>query len=1725
MGYFDEFQRTGGGTSGERYFDEFKNQPPQDPSLLDRAKGFLNSIDDAYEEGRAARKAQWEKTKANVLNTLSDYASNAGQAIENYGNEIAAAGEHAFEAYKNGESINMEDPTQGYEGENYNRAKMNVYNELVGKPAGYAAITPGMPGIVRMAGGALAVPTLVDSTMQTYNQNVENDDGTPVISTAKETLLDPVINPVKEAVTHPGEYVQSLVDNPTELWDKVFLPGAVIHGTTKGIKKATPKSISEPIREHVTEPFNEHVIDPVKSGLANAKGRFFDSFKRGRETGFDDLARDTEMGTQALKETNLPPEYGETGDIKTDVYNRLRQNGFTDSEAAGITGNIAQESMFDTEALSRDGYNSRGLVQWTGDRKTHLEQFAQENGLDPKDWRTQVDFISEEMNTTERAAFEALRKNPNITPEEAAHIVREQYERPDPAVANDAYRQQIAREVYDGRSVRPVQRSIQQNSLNDFVEDVKQAAPEEASLNFMKDPVRDITPEELSNRIKDGTIPKEVFRTYDEAEYNAFKDLPEKQKFKYASDQTIALKDGVHDPMGDVVKVIFDDSNQKAIDDVTNAFVSGHDAHATLSDRRAFATGLIKDTIEAPDVILKQMNGRKSYVSYWRGKNNMLHQVIVSMDRTDKGKIISSHVASDTVKDKRKALKKFVADTKKADTILYVDQNISDKLKGGPTGYSRPPSGDRGSTLNTQLHPSGNSIVADETGKVKLPGDERSFMVKPVEEAAGSDLTTWQGETISRKQILDDVNSIFGATIKKGRVGKKGTNGWYNPKTDIIRTRTFGDPRTVMHELGHYVDARFKFSNRPGFDTEFSNVIHKRFGSAYNKGGIKTIRKEGIAEFFHDYVTSRKKAAAEFPTFYKEFKKILAGDKALNAAVDKISYVGHQWYAQPVWEQIKGGISFSDSMGRKSLAHALRDGKLGEAGKAFYHNMYTKLVDELHPYDELTKEGERRMGRKFSTEESPYEQAWLARGWAGKAKALIEHGVPEKGIIAFKDIVRKIPDKLLKDFSTYLTALRELDMNRWNKSLPEGETKLITRYTEAECLETIKHYEKSSVFKKAAAEIHKYTDYLLSEEAVNAGMLSKEAAAAMKNKYPHYVPFFREFYEAADTPGKGTGKGFVNVGGVTKKMKGSTLDVIDPIESIARSTYAIINAVERNKVGQSIVRLSKIDGMGALVEKVDGAAKVTDHSFSVWENGKKVVYNTTPELYQAFKMLNPEGANMVVKILSVPAKWLRAGAVLSPEFMLRNPARDMISAAVYSKHGFIPVADTLKGLALYLHKGDTYWEYMRSGAAQANLVSLDRNYLSGQIRDLMTRPGVKKMVTTNPIEILRGLSEATEMATRLAEFHNVRKGYTGIGNRLFGKTRKPGSIQDAALESRDITLDFSRIGSHTKSWNKISAFFNASIQGTDKMFRAWRENPLDMTIRTAMFITMPSVLLWYLNKDDPRYQELPQWQKDIFWIIPTKDTLIKIPKPFELGILFGTVPERMLQWMYDKDRGQKGNGFKGLGDVIIDNMVPNVSPTALVPALEAATNYSLFMNRNIVPQHERDNLPPAMQYGPYTSAVGRGIGKMFDVSPRIVDNTIRGYTGGLGGFGLTLSDSVLGMGEERPAKRISEMPGIRGFTATPYASSESVQQVYDEFDRQNRLFHAGQELHQRPDGYNKRLHDQLKETMKAFQEINRAKKAVMKSNLSSEAKRKRLDEIQMSQVRIARRALGKESIK
>lgn len=94
------------------------------------------------------------------------------------------------------------------------------------------------------------------------------------------------------------------------------------------------------------------------------------------------------------------------------------------------------------------------------------------------------------------------------------------------------------------------------------------------------------------------------------------------------------------------------------------------------------------------------------------------------------------------------------------------------------------------------------------------------------------------------------------------------------------------------------------------------------------------------------------------------------------------------------------------------------------------NDVYTNVVDELNPLKELMDQIEKETGEKIAFEDNVFFQAWLARGWAGKAEALLEHGAPERGIKGLEEIVNTISKKEHKDFSAYLVALHDLDLHR-----------------------------------------------------------------------------------------------------------------------------------------------------------------------------------------------------------------------------------------------------------------------------------------------------------------------------------------------------------------------------------------------------------------------------------------------------------------------------------------------------------------------------------------------------------------------------------------------------------------------------------------------------------------------------------------------------------------------
>lgn len=1722
-----------------------------------------------YEVGNAPQPTFIDGLKDGVMNTVSSVgnqayttASNMAGTVSNWFDDAKAATSASMEArkksisnsvdaYMRGEidATEMEEDgfNENYQTPDYQEKSQHAYNTVIGRPAGYLAITPYTPAPVKVAAGILAAPTIVGDAVDMYTANKEAYDAgdtgglianSPALTTAKGFLIDPITNPVGRLIDAPGEFAQDIVDNPFNAWDDVFLPAGMIKG-------ATPKKLSGAIGEHVGR-VSEHIKEKTSNAFEDIGERFKKEEPSMQEgvlyNAFEDIpvpeetANTVEPRAYAEDALNGQAYEGETGNIQADIYNRYRQNGLSDVEAAGMTGNIGAESSFNTTITSGDGYGSRGLVQFTGDRfngEKGLLKFAESRGLDPWDWRTQVDFSVWELHNTESAALEAMRARPDATPAEMAKIIRETYERPDPSVARDNVRAQIAEETFNGNYGKyengPRDTSFKDSSLdpnrvtrdepfkdefienektingeqshtdlNSFVENTKNKSVknEDLGINYQGEGETARTGEinefPTENRMNTEFVEGEKSRVQENAIENDVN-----SQFRYEEEApNVSLKNAIDELPLKARETIVNELKDVVKDDASET------RFTELENKVHSNTEILQDLNRAtkPDIPKAELDAVKVKLS----------------EALDVPVETLNHEYMERVRTERVA--ELIADTQELKTLK------AEPAEGGVSAYAQQPSQLFEHATHEQVQEAivkafdGNEAMANrylESKGVK-PTEPLQYSVSGKETLhTGVDEVQRLGRSVTRKEIIDAVNTLFNQRIKSGRLGKKGVGGWYNTYTDVIRSGNYGDFRVIMHELGHYVDNYFKFSNEPRFNNEFNRVVQDRFGKAYNKLGMEGIRGEGYAEFFHDYVSDRAKAKREFPEFYKHFTEAIAKEPELNGITNKLSQLVHEWHRQGGAERVKGSISFK-SKGKVSQAiDAVKRGETRDFIKKAMSDVYTKLIDELNPLKDLVEQVERETGEKISFDDNPYMQAWLARGWAGKAETLIEHGAPEHKIPAFKDILKDIGKNEHKDFSAYLVALHDLDLHK-------NQQKATFSYTEDAAV--LGKHAGNERFKKAAQEIYKYQDYLLGM-LVKEGMLTAKAYHTMRKMYPHYIPFFRDMSDVGMQSFLSGGKGFIDVSSPVKRLKGSTRDIIDPLESIIKNTFQFYNAVERNHVGRTFAKLADKKGVGQIVERVKGDKAKTDNTFNVWENGEKVTYETTPELVETMRMLDKEQSNMIMKILSYPASWLRAGATLSPEFILRNPVRDMIGAAIYSKYGFIPIVDTFKGLALYLKKGQTFWEYKKSGAAHAAMVSLDRDYLGGQLRDIMKRESKFTKLIKNPIEALRVMSEATEMATRLAEYDNARKGYTGVGNRLFGKDRTPLSAREAALESRDITLDFSRRGTNTKKANQVIAFFNATIQGADKMARAFKEDPRGMTVKTMLYITLPSVMLWYMNKDDERYQELPQWEKDTFWIIPGKENMYRIPKPFEAGVLYGTAFERMLQYMDDAKNNRKGVGFKGFGERVFDSLTPSFMPTAMIPIVEATTNYSLFRQRNIIPQSQ-ENLPARLQYGANTSEVAKFVGNKIDVSPYIVDNTIRGYGGGLAGLGLNAVDAVSGAKENNASKKWYEAPGLRGFTAAPYQSSNSVQRIYDDYKEQEKLHNEFKLTGQRPEGYDAKEFAKLKNASDSLKNLNKASKAIINNErMSGEQKREQLDKINMRKANIARSVYGLGKVK
>jgi hypothetical protein len=1010
---------------------------------------------------------------------------------------------------------------------------------------------------------------------------------------------------------------------------------------------------------------------------------------------------------------------------------------------------------------------------------------------------------------------------------------------------------------------------------------------------------------------------------------------------------------------------------------------------------------------------------------------------------------------------------------------------------------------------------------------------------------------------VKRSEIARVLTTKLNAVVRTGKF-RQAALGIYKQDTDTIRmsnknfsTREGGQLTTLVHELGHYIDYSIQ---------KYRNVIPKaelkplleNYGAGFDSVAKNKVRSEAFAEFLRYYITIPAEAKSRAPEFYKYFVDSLESLPEIKEALNTAQVEFRRWAEQPATAKVAAQISFEqeDKEGFKTKLNTT------------VNSIYRDAVNDLHAISQFS-EIAKKSKKDLEADKDPYILARNMRGWIGRAQYFLESGttgrdfwkkgdngrfyVDKKGK-SLKEILQPVEDKnALNDLSVYLVSRRALELSERNitSGVTPEDAEIALREIEA------KHPE----FAQVARDLDTYQNHLL-DYLEESGVLNPDDRKKMQEANKMYVPFFRVHEELTNKGYMGGKK--IPTKSPIKRIKGSEKDIIDPLESIVKNTYVLLNAAERNNVMRAMANLAENDkNLGRLFERVPvdqtkvasvnpkeivyqalGADTVLGKAMlpaevqaaidivvpetmvnifrpamfqkgnvvAVMDNGKPKYYELDKDLYEAINATEVEEVIAAVKILSYPAQFLRAGATLAPEFMVRNPLRDSIGAAVMSKNGFVPFYDTIRGFASLVKKDEYYDAFVIAGGLQSTIVAQDRNNLKQSKDELLKRSARIKKLIKNPLEVLQIISSYTEQATRIGEA------------RLALNAGK--SATQAAFDAREVTLDFQRAGAKARSLNKLSAFFNAKIQGNDKLIRTFIETPAKATLKATLYITLPSVILWLLNQDEEGWDEIPQWQKDIFWLVKVDDTWYRIPKPFELGVLFGSIPERFLEYLKDNDPA----GLQEVTRSFITGLVPNPIPTGVVPILENTTNYSFFLDRPIV-SPSLENLPNQDQYTNTTSETAKLIGAAINYSPAKVDNLLYGYFAGLGRHTVNTADAILkGTGivnsVPEPEKTKADIPVLKAFVVRDPAgsSSNSVNDFYENRTEATKYYNKYKDLLEAGDRDGAReylaehpeikLYKPYNQIASQISDLRKLSNQVYDSEtMSPEEKRKKIDEL------------------
>ena len=942
-------------------------------------------------------------------------------------------------------------------------------------------------------------------------------------------------------------------------------------------------------------------------------------------------------------------------------------------------------------------------------------------------------------------------------------------------------------------------------------------------------------------------------------------------------------------------------------------------------------------------------------------------------------------------------------------------------------------------------------------------------------------------------------------------------------KEGAAKKRREGEIQAVREMLAHLAEKQVteSFVQKAA---RYIKVVLGAIRSALKKMGLLNTANLSTNDLYYTLFRASRRMQQEMAGMYKSPVGLLSlrGDRVAyanpglaeaGAVTDQIIARDRNWY-----DSVKAngtGLAFETQVVDR-FAGFERLAKYMEPLRGSQMMFYLRMYDQrMHHVAQAIEHGAlQRVAKKRAD---------------GRTEYLIEavDGPSIRGVAnILKDAPAGSPEAANRLFTLYMSAIRA--RNKGVNVLNFSE-----RITEADLQRAMRAIEATpglkEKFELARKEYNAYNRNMIKFLSDTDAISDKLAAELVKED--DYIPWYRqrngvvELVIGSESP--------IRIGNIAEQpylqeLVGGDKPILDFLTSSVQNTNMLVDMGMRNLATKNAMFELQSMGMATIGRKKQAGPNIVKFRIqpeNEKDSGERYAYvEGTREIPGDLLVKGMEGIptqlSGVMRLMGMPATFLRKAVTASPLYAAKQLFRDSVAAPLLSGADFTPVMGAIKQI----------------GSPTKNVLER-RGVTGGQIftgtSEDLTRT-LKRIVENKPgwfnsLAKWETIAMEADATTRRAQYNSyIKQGLSEMEATLM-------SLESMNFSKRGASPSMHVIGS-------LIPFFNAQIQGLNVLYKAMTgKMPFNERLRIqeklytrGMMLAASTLAYTAMMQDDEAYKNATPEQKYGNWFlrIPGVDEPVRLPVPFEIGYIFKALPEAIYNSAVNEHGSEEAvKAFSNILKMTIPGGSSYGVPQAIRPALEAFMGKSFYTGRDILSQHEKGLLPEA-QYRETTSEVAKYFGSLTGQSPIVIEELVRGYTGPLGVALLQAVSLGIPKGEspEKAYKRLSEMPlvgsafqpndagGIIASTYDRMVELKKVENTVDELISKGRRADAMELLEKRGNEYAAaELSDFYTSNMR---ELTSYENAIRASSMTPQEKRAALDNVRQIKIYLANTVRG-----